>query len=293
MTVKDVSSEDESFMFFFILHRYVHVYCVDNVLVKVADPHFLGRCIKSGVESGNKVVEKAFPTEGVGVVARIDGKVREKSLPFPSFYPCLVSYLFQVQVVEYSEISTEKAEALDPLAPGKLTFRAGNVCNHFFTTPFLRKVCAPALLKALPYHVAKKKIPFVDAARGLVSPDVPNGIKLEKFVFDVFQFSDSFLVWECLREEEFSPLKNADGPGKKDTPTTARNALYSLHKSFVERAGGEVAGGDQEGVAELEISPMVSYGGEGLEAAVKGKRLSTPLEIGEQFLLKLQNGGTN
>ena len=68
--------------YFFLLHRYVHVYCVDNVLVKVADPHFLGRCIKSGVESGNKVVEKAFPTEGVGVVARIDGKVREKSFSF-------------------------------------------------------------------------------------------------------------------------------------------------------------------------------------------------------------------
>jgi UDP-N-acetylglucosamine/UDP-N-acetylgalactosamine diphosphorylase len=45
---------------------------------------------------------------------------------------------------------------------------------------------------------------FVSLETGeTVNPSVPNAIKLEKFVFDVFQFSDSFVVWECVREEEF------------------------------------------------------------------------------------------
>jgi len=238
--------------------RYLHVYCVDNVLVKVADPEFLGYCLLSGAEAANKVVEKVSPEEAVGVVCRLEDRV---------------------QVVEYSEI-TEATSKLRSDS-GKLVYHAGNICNHFFTRDFLQKVCEKHE-KSLPHHVAKKKIPYIDLSTGeFVRPTSNNGIKLEKFVFDVFQFSQEFVVWECSREEEFSPLKNACGAAK-DTAATSRLALYQQHRRFLEAAGASVLGDSTEPV---EISPLVSYSGEGLDE-YKGKQLQTPVTLTQGF----QNG---
>ncbi|KZT73338.1 UDP-N-acetylglucosamine diphosphorylase [Daedalea quercina L-15889] len=223
--------------------QYIHSYCVDNCLVKVADPVFLGYCIQKQADCASKVVPKAYPAESVGVVARCGDKY---------------------SVIEYSEISKEQSERRDPKT-GELAFRAANIVNHFYTTAFLHDTAS--FEEQLAFHIARKKIPFVDEQGETIKPAKPNGMKLEMFVFDVFPFTKHFAVLEVARNEEFSPLKNAPGTGSDD-PGTSRRDLLAQHKRFLERAGATVA----EGV-EIEISPLVSYAGEGLET-VRGKKFT-------------------
>ncbi len=112
--------------------------------------------------------------------------------------------------------------------------------------------------------------------------DAPNGYKLEQFIFDVFQYAKNLVAFEIVREEEFSPLKNAPGAGK-DCPETCRADLYRLHGKYLSRAGGQVVHQLATG-PEVEISPLVSYAGEGLEevvaAAAAGKEFKAPLLLG-------------
>lgn len=220
---------------------YVHAHSVDNILIKVADPTFIGYCSYKGADCGVKVVQKAGPSEAVGVV-------------------CMVEDEFQV--VEYSEITEETASRTDD--KGKLVFNAGNICNHFFTTEFLKRVAH----EDLKLHVAKKKISYINEKGEKIKPTEPNGIKIEKFVFDVFKYSKNFVTWEVSRQSEFSALKNADD-AKKDCPSTAKNDLLKLHKEYITKMGGIVEG------EEVEISPLRSYAGENLED-VKGETFKSP-----------------
>ena len=178
--------------------EWVYIGGVDNVLAKMVDPVLTGLAIDEKTLIAGKSVVKANPQEKVGVFCKKDGK--------PS-------------VIEYSEISKELAEARDE--NGELLYGESHILCNQFNLEILEKIST----NRLPYHVAFKKASYLDANGNLVKPSEPNAYKFEAFLFDAFSMVDDMSILRVKREEEFAPVKNAEGV---DSPETARE----LYKKF-------------------------------------------------------------
>jgi len=236
--------------------EWVATYSVDNILVKMADPMFLGFCIENKLEIGSKVVPKSKPDERVGVLAVKDGRYG---------------------VVEYTEIDEHRRNLRNE--KGELVYNASHLVINTYSMDFVRTICKDHMID-LPFHLAKKKQKI---SGELVGKDTTEKVeidvwKMELFAFDVFEFAHSHKVvaFETVRSEEFSPLKNAlDVP--TDNAKTCREHLSHLHINWLQKAGATITNPSSEEVCE--ISPLVSYAGEGLESLVKGKVFTLPLHL--------------
>ncbi len=226
--------------------EWVFTYGVDNALVRICDPGFLGFAIDSNLPAASKAVAKANPEERVGVFCLRDGR--------PS-------------VLEYSEMTPEMCEARD--ARGGLLYGSANIAVHLFRRDFLETHAQASL----PYHVAHKKIPHVDSEGRLLSPAAPNAYKFELFMFDLFPKAPGMAVLEVDRAEEFAPVKNPPTAGV-DSPATARRLILDLHRRWARAAG--LSGQELEGL-EVEVSPLTSYAGEGLTRSLFHRDPEHPL----------------
>ena len=224
--------------------EHVFFYGVDNVLVRVCDPHFIGFALSEGHPAASKAVVKAQPEEKVGVLCLRDGK--------PS-------------VLEYSEMTEEMIYAKGN--DGRYLYDSANIATHLFTVEFLERNASAAL----PYHVAHKKIAHVDDSGALASPSVPNAWKFELFMFDLFPLAGSMAGLLVSREEEFAPVKNKDGV---DSPASARAMVLDLHRKWALAAG--LSEPELRGKI-VEISPLASYAGEGVNPAIIRSQLGNPI----------------
>jgi UDP-N-acetylglucosamine/UDP-N-acetylgalactosamine diphosphorylase len=207
----------------------VFYFQVDNPLVKIADPAFLGLHLQAGAEMSFKVIEKIAPDEKVGVVVTVDGKP---------------------QVIEYSDLPTELAERREP--DGRLQLWAGSIAIHLFELAFLQRL-ASGVIK-LPFHRAIKKVPHINDQGVLIKPDAPNAVKFEQFIFDALPLAERFTLVETERTLEFEPLKNATGP---DSPATVRQRMSDNFADWLESAGAKVLRRPDGTVPfGIEISPL-------------------------------------
>jgi UDP-N-acetylglucosamine/UDP-N-acetylgalactosamine diphosphorylase len=196
-------------------------YCqVDNPLVKIADPVFVGYHAIAHAEASTKVVRRRSIEEKVGVYLSCNGKDA---------------------IIEYSDLSPEYMSALD--GAGNILYWAGNTAIHIFSLPFIKRINDHGF--ALPYHCARKNTDITDRDGKSVRLDI---WKFETFVFDAIPLAQRACGMEILREEEFAPVKNKDG---SDSAETARSAMIELHRNWLKKAGVNVAP-----EAAIEISPL-------------------------------------
>jgi UDP-N-acetylglucosamine/UDP-N-acetylgalactosamine diphosphorylase len=208
--------------------RQIYYFQVDNPLARVADPQFLGHHLAIDAEVSCKIIPKDGPQDKLGNLALIDGRLG---------------------IIEYSDLPEELARATG--ANGHLWLWAGSPAIHYFSVDFLKRVTQGAL--RIPYHVARKKVPYLDEFGQVVQPAKENALKFEMFIFDVLPLAERWTVVETNRREEFMPLKNATGP---DSPETVRQALSNLAGDWLENSGVAVPKRDNGDVAfPLEISP--------------------------------------
>ncbi len=203
---------------------HVFTYQVDNPLVRIADPVYLGLHAETGAEVSCKVVEKRDPGEKVGHVALVDGRIG---------------------IVEYTEIDPAARDARN--ASGTLALWAGAISIYVLDAPFLRRLAAEAD-EALPFHVSPKKIPALDDAGALHCPSEPNGWKLERFLFDALPRARRVSVVETGRDE-YSPVKNAEG---SESPATARRDLSDLYRRWLLEGGVSLP--EEAGLVEIDQS---------------------------------------
>ena len=164
--------------------EWLHIFAVDNVLQRIADPVFVGATIDSGCVSGAKVVRKADPEEKIGVLCLEDGR--------PS-------------IVEYYEMTEEIINSRE--ADGELSYNFGVILNYLFRVDQLEEIAN----QKMAVHVVEKKIPYMDEKGELVKPESPNGYKFELLVLDMIHMFPNCLSYEVVRDYEFAPIKNKTG----------------------------------------------------------------------------------
>lgn len=157
---------------------------IDNVLLKLVDPLFIGMTVDKGFKIASKSAFKEIAMDPISVFCRKNGK------------PAILGY---------ERITKEISESKDE--QGNYLYREVNILAHLFHISALQKMEAIDL----PYHRAYKKNAFINYEGVKEVPQKPNSFKFEKFIFDAFYYFDDMLLLRVNEDDEFAPIKDFTG----------------------------------------------------------------------------------
>lgn len=221
----------------------VFYFQVDNPLVEIADPAFVGLHLMRGADLSLKLCAKRDPNEGLGMVVRgSDGRHA---------------------MIEYTELTAAQKERRRE--GGELYYKYGSVAIHIFQIDFLQREADAQL----PLHVAHKKIAVCRDDGSVVTPNAPNGFKFEKFIFDALPHAETLLNVAFDRWEEFSPVKNATGA---DSPDSCRRDMIAKWGRWLAEAGVALPrDADGHPTVAVEIDPAYARNAAELKQRLAGE----------------------
>jgi UDP-N-acetylglucosamine/UDP-N-acetylgalactosamine diphosphorylase len=202
--------------------QHVSYFQVDNPLVSTINPLFIGLHDLKESDMSSRSLTKTGPFEKLGNFVSIGDRI---------------------SIIEYSDLPEEKALERDK--SGQIKYRAGSPAIHILRRDFIEQFASGEI--KLPYHRAEKKVAHVDETGQLVSPDQPNAVKFETFVFDALPFAKNPLILEADRKEEFSPVKNMTGV---DSLESSQQDQIKRAKRWLKNAGHDI-----KAEATVEICP--------------------------------------
>ena len=193
--------------------EFISYFQVDNPLVRVIDPAFIGFHQIHDSEMSSKMVPKTHAGEKLGHFCDRGGRL---------------------VVVEYSDMPKELTDKIDE--HGLLHFRAGSIAAHILSLSLVERLGRDQA-GLLPFHRADKKIQTIDARGETIRPDRPNGVKFEMFIFDALPLARNPIVVETFRGDDFSPAKNASGT---DSPQSCHDDQLRQFTRWARAAGIDI-----------------------------------------------------
>ena len=157
---------------------------VDNILLEIVDPLFLGLSAHNKSQVASKSVSKKDFDAKTWIFAKVDNNVE------------IINPVYLTEKMKY-----EKNEN------GKYKYNQINILAHLFSKDAFLK-CSEF---EIPYHRAFKKTDYINEEGMKMVVQEPNSFKFEKFIFDVFKYFDNFTLLEVDENMEFAPIKAFTG----------------------------------------------------------------------------------
>jgi UDP-N-acetylglucosamine/UDP-N-acetylgalactosamine diphosphorylase len=235
--------------------EHISYWQVDNPLVYPLDRLFIGLHALLGSDMSCRSLTKSGPYEKLGHFCVCDGRT---------------------VIIEYSDMPAKLCEEVD--TEGRLRYGAGSPAIHVLSRRFVEDMTAGGELR-LPWHRAEKKVPCVDERGNRVTPAKPNAVKLEMFIFDALPEAKNVLILEADRNEQFGPVKNAEG---EDSPASCRHLMIERAARWLNSAGIPVPHtADGQADCVIELSPKTYLDPE--DVAAQATRIAPPARGAKEY----------